>query len=335
VSEYPRVSAGGRTPLGRRISGAALLLLLGCTPLNGPRRDAGGDAPATRDGANDGAGDRPKVDMKMTDMKTTADVRQDTGSSTTDARGDRSTPVDSSSGSGCGRFPHGPTMVEVPILGHMVCVDSTEVTQAQYQQFLAEKSGKTGGQIQACMWNTLFAPSSMCSFDPAGHGNFPVNGVDWCDATAFCSWAGKRLCGGATGGLIETDTLSYLARADVSEWTAACSQNGAQQYPYGTMPDDNACNTGEHMTSPVIVPVETMPKCNGGFTGLFDMVGNVHEWENACAPLNGAQPSESDLCWIRGGSYHDVGASCWSGWPLARDYVDTYCDMGFRCCGDP
>jgi formylglycine-generating enzyme required for sulfatase activity len=226
-------------------------------------------------------------------------------------------------------------MVEVPILGHMVCVDSTEVTQAQYKQFLDAKAGNTDGQIQACTWNLLYAPSSMCSFDPAGHASFPVNGVDWCDAAAFCQWAGKRLCGGPTGGLIETDVLTDLDRADLSEWTAACSHNGEQAYPYGTSFDKDACNVGEHMTTPVIVPVATMPKCNGGYTGLFDMVGNVHEWENACWPLGGAPPSESDKCWIRGDSYHDTGSTCWTGYPLARDYVDQDCDIGIRCCADP
>jgi formylglycine-generating enzyme required for sulfatase activity len=303
------------------------MLLLGCTPLNGPHRDGGPDTGPARDGTTDTA---------PPDLKKMADGGHDSSSGTPDAHADRSTPVDSSSGTGCGRFPHGPTMVEVPMLAHTICVDSTEVTQAQYKQFLDAKNGDTTGQGKECAsWNTLYAPSAMCSFDPTGHGTFPVDGVDWCDATAFCKWAGKRLCGGPTGALIETDSLTDLDRADLSEWTAACSHGGAQAYPYGTMFNGDACNDGEHMTKPVIVPVETMPLCNGGYPGLFDMMGNVHEWEDACSPLNGAQPTEDDNCWIRGGSYHDVGTSCWSGWPLARKYVDTYCDMGFRCCADP
>jgi formylglycine-generating enzyme required for sulfatase activity len=299
----------------------AAVVALGCTPLNSTR-DAGvdmssQDRPADR--PTDGPTDRGALDMKR------SDARQDTSGA-----------VDSA-GTGCGRFSRGAAMVEVPMLGHTICVDTTEVTQAQYKQFLVAMNGKTDGQGPECSsWNTLYAPSSICSFDPVGHASFPVNGVDWCDATAFCKWAGKRLCGGATSGsLIESDSLIDLDRADVSEWTAACSHGGDQAYPYGTVFDGDACNDGEHMTTPVIVPVETMPLCQGGYPGLYDLMGNVHEWENACAPLDSAPPTQSDNCWIRGGSYHDTNTTCFSGWPVARNYVDTDCDIGIRCCADP
>jgi formylglycine-generating enzyme required for sulfatase activity len=228
-------------------------------------------------------------------------------------------------------------MVEVPILSHTICVDTTEVTQAQYKQFLTAMNGSTAGQGPECAsWNTLYAPVSKCSFDPTGHANFPVNGVDWCDATAFCKWAGKRLCGSAANGApIQTDSLTDLDQANISEWTAACSHGGDQEYPYGTQFKPDNCNDGEHMTTPVTVPVETMPMCEGGYPGLFDMMGNVHEWEGACSPLGDAAPTDLDNCWIRGGSYHDLGSSCWSGWPVARNYWDDQCDIGIRCCADP
>jgi formylglycine-generating enzyme required for sulfatase activity len=123
--------------------------------------------------------------------------------------------------------------------------------------------------------------------------------------------------------------------AEVSEWTAACSHGGQRGYPYGTSLESEACNGGEHSGTPrAIVPVGTTPGCQGGYPGLFDLAGNIHEWENACFP-QAATPGRTDKCWFRGGSYHDDGNSCSTAFEVSRDYVDNYCDIGFRCCGDP
>jgi len=276
-----------------------------CTPLNGPR-DAAADAPPNPDTSADApAGD------------TASD-----------------TPVDAGA-TGCGRFTYGPKMVEARMLTKPVCVDSTEVTQAQYQQFLTAKNGKTDGQDPECAWNVVYAPSLMCTFDPVNLGSFPVNGVDWCDAKAFCKWAGKRLCGGGNGGHITTDTISELQRSEVDEWTAVCSHNDQMAYPYGPSPLPEACNGGEHSGMPrAIVAVGTTPGCEGGFPGIFDLLGNVHEWEDACYPFTGTG-TRADKCWFRGGSYHDLDNSCTTAFEVSRDYVDYLCDIGFRCCADP
>src|SRR5262249_6636582 len=94
----------------------------------------------------------------------------------------------------------GPAMVLAKSLsGQTWCIDSTEGTQAQYAAFLADKAGDVSGQSAECQWNTSYVPLSACSrfpsFDPVARKNKPVSGVDWCDALAFCKWAGKRLCG--------------------------------------------------------------------------------------------------------------------------------------------
>ena len=83
-----------------------------------------------------------------------------------------------------------------------------------------------------------------------------------------------------------------------------------------------------------IVAVGTTPGCEGGFPGIFDLAGNVHEWEDACYPISGPG-DRADKCWFRGGSYHDLDNSCTSAWEVSRDYVDDLCDIGFRCCADP
>jgi hypothetical protein len=287
--------------------------------------DTSADAPAnvTEDAAADMLADGPE---------------DAPGDNPGDAPGDNpgDAPADTPTVSGCARFTRGPAMLAAPMLTRTICVDSTEVTLAQYQQFLDAKNGDTTGQGPECAWNLSYSPALTCSFDPTGNASYPVSGVDWCDATAFCKWAGKRLCGGSTGGLIETTSASDLQMAGVSEWTTVCSQGGQRDYPYGSVLQPDACNTGEHAGSALaIVPVATMPGCEGGYPGVFDMVGNVHEWEDACYPLGGASPGPMDNCWFRGGSYHDLDSSCSTAHVVTRDYVDYQCDIGFRCCGDP
>ena len=332
------ITAVGRVVLSfGRVSLGAAWLLSACIRLNPARL---GD-----DAAVDGGADRPSVDV-VEARADSPEVAADTAKALDAPVAPDATdgPADTADLSldvgGCGRYTRGPTMVAVP----NGCIDSTEVTQAQYQVFLDAKGTDVSGQGRECTWNTTYGAALMCGFDPVGHANFPVNGVDWCDATAYCKWAGKRLCGHVSGGgLIETNNdppstgnmQPDLSRSDISEWTAACSQGGVRAYPYGGALSPEACNGGEHSGTRAIVEVGTTPGCVGGYPGLFDMAGNVHEWEDACAPLNGNPPSQSDVCWFRGGSYHDLGDSCTTVFPVSRNYVDQDCDIGFRCCADP
>jgi hypothetical protein len=68
--------------------------------------------------------------------------------------------------------------------------------------------------------------------------------------------------------------------------------------------------------------------------GVFDMSGNVAEWENSCSGMNG----ESDTCNVRGGSFDSpdgsssllCAMSATAQPPLPRN--NTTPDVGFRCC---
>jgi hypothetical protein len=78
----------------------------------------------------------------------------------------------------------GPTPVRVGTF----CIDSTEVTNAQYAAFLATRPN-AAGLPHACDNKTSFAPANNWRLDE--QGSHPVLGVDWCDAAAFCRWAGS------------------------------------------------------------------------------------------------------------------------------------------------
>ena len=213
----------------------------------------------------------------------------------------------------------GPTMVDIGVF----CIDATEVTQSQYDQFLA---AQVPPQSQSndplyCVWNTDYTASAS----PAG---WPVNDVDWCDAQAYCRWAGKRLCGRIGGG---ANPLVDGNNAMFSEWHHVCTNGGANAFPYGDMPDTTACNTSEVMLG--VQDVGTFPNCKGTippFDAVFDLSGNVHEWTNDCDGTAG----EADICLIRGGGApHTVSQSTCSD-PYTVTRIEHFSDTGFRCCAD-
>ncbi len=218
----------------------------------------------------------------------------------------------------------GPEMVRLP---EGFCIDTTEVTRGQYDAWLAT-SPATTGQPTSCAENTDFEPA--CD---SGENN-PVVCVDWCDATAYCAAAGKRLCGGVSDGA----GYDFNAYADpaVSEWHAACTSGGANAYTYGNELDTQTCRGGdaEDYTTWGFVDVGTLPGCRSpesAYSAVYDLSGNAAEWDNAC---DGDDPDSP--CRIRGGSFefNDVGLRCSMAenlrWPRMRKVVS----VGIRCCAD-
>ena len=87
--------------------------------------------------------------------------------------------------------PHGPSMVRVGTASNNFCIDSSEVTVSQYAEFTAAKAGDAGGQPPECTWNASYAAAL------GGGDNIPIAGIDWCDARAYCQWAGTKLPAGS------------------------------------------------------------------------------------------------------------------------------------------
>jgi formylglycine-generating enzyme required for sulfatase activity len=191
------------------------------------------------------------------------------------------------------------------------CVDSTEVTNAQFDAFLvATGGGKVdsgvvdGGVHPGCTTVTTFNRLA-----PSGGPAQPVAQITWCAAESYCRWAGKRLCGG-------THNVS-----NVGEWWAVCSGNGQRIYPYGSTYVAGACND----TSGVTENVGTRTGCEGGVSGVVDMTGNVAEFIQACTVAN-------DSCMAAGGG--PTGGflnNCGQGGFYAPS-VTANANTGFRCC---
>ena len=93
--------------------------------------------------------------------------------------------------------------------------------------------------------------------------NFPVVGISWYEATAFCKW------------LSHTTGQPYRLPSE-AEWEKAARGTGGREYPWGNRFDKKKCNSvelGLMRTSPVGI----FPEGESSY-GCLDMSGNVLEW---------------------------------------------------------
>jgi hypothetical protein len=217
-------------------------------------------------------------------------------------------------------------MIVVPIAGGGIyCIDAVEVTYTEYQAFYLANP-PTANQPAYCSWNASWTPSQNWPA-PQNQQSFPVSYVNWCQARAYCAYSNKRLCGQIRGTNVAVGSADDVTK---DQWYNACTAQGANVYPYGNLYSAVTCNgkdTGDGGLGGPWSQAQNM-SCLGGEPGLFDMSGNVAEWEDACDAANGA----NDHCLTRGGSFKSdsVQLECSSTSSILRDYSGG--DVGFRCC---
>ncbi len=146
-------------------------------------------------------------------------------------------------------------------------IDRYEVTNIQYQRFVRLMEWRT-----PCYWSG--------SDYPPGQADYPVVGVGWEDANAYCDWVGKRL-------------------PTEAEWEKACRGSEGYIYPWGNQWDDEKANTGIYQVSQwpnnidggwgiVLTPGTSRRFLGlrpvGSFLdgasrfGVLDLIGNASEW---------------------------------------------------------
>jgi formylglycine-generating enzyme required for sulfatase activity len=236
----------------------------------------------------------------------------------------------------------GPPLIRVGAGDSGLCIDATEVTRAQYAAFL--DAGGPTASMTGCSWKSSWAPS--CEDPQSSRDALPVVCVDWCDAAAFCSWAGKRLCGGRNGLSVPPADADKPSR---DQWSFACmSGPKAHSYVYGDTFDGGACNGTDREGTGCTAggscqrtSAGTIPSCQSpekGFKGVLDLIGNVAEWEDSCVAPPGSDDPSLVTCLVRGGSVHDgSSATCAqittslarnAAFPVTQSLAST----GFRCC---
>jgi hypothetical protein len=210
------------------------------------------------------------------------------------------------------------------------CIDQTEVTRGEYVQFVAANPPQ---KDPACAWNKVYIPSLTWPPDQTQY-TLPVVYVDWCDASAYCQWKGKHLCGKIGGGTVDFGDKSDETK---DQWYNACTAQGANPFPYGINYDPAKCYGKDASafdggaTEPMGMKDKDgniLSKCQGGQVGLYDMSGNVKEWEDSCD----GQAGDTDQCLVRGGSYLSDEAALRCDAPDPEKRTTQAPDIGFRCC---
>lgn len=239
-------------------------------------------------------------------------------------------------------------------------VDRHEVSNAKYIAFI-----DAGGYTTEAWWNPVgwawreangvTLPANWNSNDYhgggiAGNEQFPVNGVSWWEADAYCRWAGGRLPTEAEW------EKAAKGGCETHGAPAQCDASDTPTYPWGEAlsgPQANFLGSGDpYDGSGFTTPVGYYDGSDhGGYQtvdspspyGLCDVVGNVWEWCSTIRadypydPNDGREnpPVDTGECCrvLRGGtawrSVNDASLRC------ADRYGDSpsvrAIDVGFRC----
>jgi len=249
----------------------------------------------------------------------------------------------------------GAKLVRVPAAnGTFYCIDQREVTNGEYKQFVEAAAKVPPSQPAECSWNESFLPEILQpGADEEGSGkcyapywkydtepSYPVICVDFCDAWAFCKWAGKRLCGVVGAGaakpsLLPNADVDTLAVSTSSEWFNACSQGGTSKYPYGDEYVPGRCideaKLASQGPSARVISDTSQSGCHGTsspWDEVFDLSGSVDEWQNIC---------RTSGCVIQGGAVAGNSSPadlvCAEGMGI-KSIVSIHGYTGFRCCAD-
>jgi iron(II)-dependent oxidoreductase len=214
-------------------------------------------------------------------------------------------------------------------------IDRYEVTNIQYQRFVLHNR-----------WRT---PRYWSGTDyPSGQVDYPVAGVGWEDANAYCAWVGKKL---------PTEV----------EWEKACRGPNGNIFPWGDQWDSERANTGINQadqwpesyedgwallptpaTSSQMLGLRPVGSYLDGASsyGVLDLTGNVSEWiadwynPNFYASMSVENPISVEPPWnhsVRGMGWYDrAGQESWGEHESrcsSRNASHSYDTprIGFRC----
>lgn len=199
-------------------------------------------------------------------------------------------------------------------------IDIYEVTNAQYAECVA---------ADGCSFPVATASQAREDyFSNAEYANFPMINVNWEEAQAYCTWAGKRL-------------------PTEAEWELAARGSTPKAFSWGDdAPDCTKANIyhNDSMSACVgdTVAVGSYPEAVSEF-GVMDMTGNVWEWvaDNYIEGFYGVSPSENPLA-EEASQIHTVRGGGWaSNWLAVRITSRAFdlsvysgLDLGFRCAID-
>lgn len=138
-------------------------------------------------------------------------------------------------------------------------IDRYEVTAQEFSQFFTEHPDDRYIRLDPAV--TVEKMNGQMRPRP-GLNRYPVNGVSWYGADAFCRWKGKRL-------------------PTEAEWEKAARGTDRRIFPWGDQHPDNERATYRRLFDKwgfkALEPVDSMEKGRSPY-GLHHMAGNVWEW---------------------------------------------------------
>jgi len=190
-------------------------------------------------------------------------------------------------------------------------IDRTEVTNAMYA--LCVEAGQCEEPFHTD------SPTRGLYYGDATYDNHPVIWLQWAQANAYCTWAGRRL-------------------PTEAEWEYAARGDDGRTYPWGdALP---SCDLTNHRGC-VDYPAEVGSYPDGASPfGVLDMAGNVNEWVSdwygsypSGMVVDPQGPTSGDEYIMRGGSFAFIDIYLQS--LIRRDSFGitgyAYADNGFRC----
>lgn len=168
--------------------------------------------------------------------------------------------------------------------------------------------------------------------------------MDFCDAFAYCAWAGKRLCGPVgAGGKGASVSATYeeavaIGKSTQSEWFNACTQGGTTKYPYGDAFVQGRCidRTAIQADAKAFDVTDlTDNACHGAtppYDEVYDLMGSVREWHNVCyTPKSGGASCTASGSGAEEPADQDKDCAATTNFPSVRA---IYSFRGIRCCAD-
>jgi formylglycine-generating enzyme required for sulfatase activity len=192
-------------------------------------------------------------------------------------------------------------------------IDKYEMTVGRFSKFL-----QAAGADVPEYWNVANLDTDA---------EYPVVGVDWDQAQAYCKWAGKRL-------------------PTEAEWEKAARGGDGRRYPWGNEgPTPQYANFGKGGTFGYSKSLAKVGSFESGKSpyGVYDMIGNVWEWVadwydkgyyQSAPEKNPRGPEKGEFKVIRGGSWAKVPLVVRAAGRNRAAPSSQTTSIGFRCAKD-